>query len=569
MNSNNQKQQSFLYATLILGASTLLVKVLGAIFRIPITRLIGGVGMGYFSTAYDVYLPIYSLAMAGLPVAVARIIAEQVAKKRYKDVCKTFKIVKIAFGITGIIGFALMFVLAFVITGVANNPDALPAIFVIAPSILFCCFMSAYRGYYEGMRNMFPTAISSVIEALSKLILGYGFAFLVVKFYKGSGNVLSIAAAAAMLGITLGSLFAGLFLMLRHKFRGNGFSKLDLENSPEPESGKIILKSLIAIAVPVAIGSLVNNVASLIDVAMVQRQIGNAVSKSPETFKEIYGSLLVNEVDGKTVQMANSEIPNFLYGCYKGYAYTIFNLIPTVTSVVGVSALPVLTMVWTEGKKADIKANIESMLKVITLIAFPMGIGVIALAPQIISLLYSKPDAAIAVNLLRILGGAACFAGITTPITNMLQAIGKPSVPVKNIAVGAVIKIVVNYILVGIPEINILGAPIGTLLCYMYIAFADIYCLVKYSKVMPSLVKSVFKPLIAAVLCGGAAYFSNMLISSFWNSRVVSIIAILIAVLVYVVAISVLRCIDEEDVKSLPKGEKLVGIFTKIGIIHR
>ncbi len=563
-NKGSEKQQSFIYATLILGLSTLLVKVLGAIFRIPLSNLIGSVGMGYFSTAYDVYLPIYSLAMAGLPVAVARLIAEQVAQKRYKDVKKTFKIVKITFTVTGAIGFGLMFLLAFVVTDVANNPGALPATFIIAPSILFCCFMSAYRGYYEGIRNMFPTAISSVIEAVCKLVLGYGFAFLVIKFYRGSGNVLSIAAAAAMLGITLGSLFAGIFLVLRHKIKGEGFTREDVEHSPEAKSSKKIFKALIAIAIPVAIGSLVNNVASLIDVAMVQRQIGSAVSKAPEIFRDMYGQFLVNE-NGEI--LGDAEIPNFLYGCYKGYAYTIFNLIPTITSVVGVSALPVLTMAWTSGDKTLIKSNIESMLKVITLIAFPAGIGVIALAPQIVSLLYSKGDAVIAVNLLRILGGAACFAGMTTPLTNMLQAIGKPAAPVKNIAVGAVIKIVVNFILVGIPSINILGAPIGTILCYMYIAFADIYCLVKYSKVLPNLKTTILKPLLAALLCGAAAFGTNALLSIFIDSRVVTIIAILVAIIVYVLAIAVLKCIDEEDVATLPKGEFLVKIFKRFGII--
>ena len=564
-NKGNEKQQSFIYATLILGLSTLLVKVLGAIFRIPLSNLIGSVGMGYFSTAYDVYLPIYSLAMAGLPVAVARLIAEQVAQKRYNDVKKTFKIVKITFAVTGFVGFGLMFVLAFAVTGVANNPGALPATFVIAPSILFCCFMSAYRGYYEGIRNMFPTAISSVIEAVCKLVLGYGLAFLVIKFYKGSGNVLSLAAAAAMLGITLGSLFAGIFLILRHKIKGEGFSKQDIENAPVAKSSKKIFKALIAIAIPVAIGSLVNNVASLIDVAMVQRQIGNAVSKAPEIFREMYGQFLTSE-SGEI--LTDAEIPNFLYGCYKGYAYTIFNLIPTITSVVGVSALPVLTMAWTSGDKASIKSNIESMLKVITLIAFPAGIGVIALAPQIVSLLYSASDAVIAVKLLRILGGAACFAGMTTPLTNMLQAIGKPAAPVKNIAVGAVIKIVVNFILVGIPSVNILGAPIGTILCYMYIAFADIYCLVKHSKVLPNLKTTILKPLLAAVFCGASAFGTNALLSIFTTSRVVTIVAILVAILVYVLAIAVLKCIDEEDVATLPKGESLVKIFKRFGIIR-
>lgn len=562
---SSHKQQSFLYGTLILGVSTILVKILGAVFRIPLSNLIGSVGMGYFTTAYDIYLPIYSLAMAGLPIAVARLIAEQVAKKRYRDIKKTLKVVNATFMVTGLIGLIVMFVSALIVTGVANNSGALPAAFVIAPSIIFCCIISVYRGYYEGIRNMYPTAISNIIEAVCKLVLGYSFAFVAIKLYGNNENVLSVAAAAAMLGITLGSVFASIYLIIRYKKDDKNYSDVELSLSPEPQTSKQIFKALIVIAIPVAIGSLVNNVASLIDVAMVQRQIGSAVAKNPQVFRDMYGSFLVGNNNSV---LKDSEIPNFLYGCYKGYAYTIFNLVPSITVVVGVSALPVLTMAWTEGNKSAIKANIESMLKVISLIAFPAGIGITALAPQIISLLYSAEDAVIAVNILRILGLAACFAGMTTPLTNMLQAIGKPSAPVKNIAVGAIIKIVVNYILVGVPEINILGAPIGTVMCYMYIAFADIYCLVKYSKIKPDFVKTLFKPLLAALVCGIAAYGSNALISLVFESRIVTLLSILIAVIAYVVAIAVLRCIDEEDVNTLPKGDKLIKIFNKMGIVR-
>lgn len=562
-----QKQQSFLYATLILGMSTLLVKIMGAIFRIPLSNLIGATGMGYFSTAYDVYLPIYALAMAGLPVAVSRIVAQYVAEQRYKDARRALRVVKRTFLITGLIGFFLMFVVAFIVTSVAKNPGALPAMFVIAPSLLFCCIMSSYRGYYEGLRNMFPTAISSLIEATCKLVLGYSLAWLVMKYMPGEpAKVASYAAAAAMLGITLGTVFGSAFLIIRHKTVGDGFTRDQIRFSPPAVDGKTIFKALIAIAVPVALGSLVNNIASLIDVAMVQRQLFGAVERSPEIFRQMYGQYLVDETG---TALTDSQIPNFLYGCYKGYAYTIFNFVPTITSVVGVSALPVLTMAWTSRDKAAIKANIESMLKVITLIAFPAGIGVMALAPQIVQLLYRSSEAVIAAKLLRILGAAACFAGMTTPMTNMLQAIGRPMAPVKNIAVGAIIKIGVNFILVGIPQVNILGAPIGTLMCYMYIAAADLFCLVKYSRVVPSIFTTILKPLAAAAACGLTAFLVNLLLTALLSGgKLTTLISIFAAVIVYLVAISLFRCIDRNDIVTLPKGEKIAEICTKFHIIR-
>lgn len=561
---SEQKQQSFLYATMILGISTLLVKVMGACFKIPLAVLIGESGMGYFSTAYDVYLPVYSLAMAGLPIAVSRIVASFVAEHKYNDARRTLKISKIAFLVTGAVGFILMFALAFIVTGVAKNPKALPAMFVIAPSILFCCIMSSYRGYYEGMRNMFPTAISSLIEAFCKLFLGFTFAWIVMSNYSGDEQTkLSYAAAAAMLGITLGTVLGSLYLIIRHKFKGDFISKEQLELAPAAADNKALLKTLIAFAIPVAIGSLVNNVASLIDVAMVQRQLHSAVASNPKAFYDMYSQ---NFASGNIVE--NSQIPNYLYGCYKGYAYTIFNLIPTITSVVGISALPVLTMVWTEGNKTAIKANLESMIKIITLIAFPAGIGVAVLAPQIISLLFAS-DNNITATLLSVLGIAACLAGMTTPLTNILQAIGKPSAPVKNIAVGAIIKIIVNFILVGIPGVNILGAPIGTLCCYLYIAIADVFCVVKYSRVVPSVYVTILKPLFAAIVCGGVAYLTNLGLSQIITSdKIVTIFAICVAGIAYLIALSVFRCISREDIITLSKSEKLANICAKLHIIR-
>ncbi len=561
-----QKQQSFLYATLILGVSTFMVKIMGALFRIPLQRLIGTAGMGYFSTAYDIFVPIYSLAMAGLPIAVSRIVAQFVAEKRYQDTKKALKVVKKAFLVTGLVGFFAMFGLAYVVVAVAKNPNALPATLVIAPSILFCCLMSAYRGYYEGLRNMFPTAISSIIEAGGKLFLGFGFAFAVMKWMPGDPDtVVSYAAAAAMLGITLGTMFGTVYLFFRHKTKGDGITTEQLQLAQNETTEKAILKALIVFAIPVAIGSLVNNVASLIDVVMVQRQLHTAVTNAPDVFRQMYGKYLLN-IDGAA--LTDAEIPNFLYGCYKGQAYTIFHLVPTITSVVGISALPVLTMAWTEGDKTAIKANIESMLKVVTLIAFPAGIGITALAPQIVALLYDSHDAEIAASILRILGIAACFAGLTTALTNMLQAIGRPGVPVRNIAVGAVIKILVNFALVGLPQINIIGASIGTLLCYAYIAIADLICLIHYAGVRLSLSVTIIKPLVAALICGGVAYGLNALLSSLFSSSLVTVLSLGLAVITYLVAMALLQCITREDVISLPKGEKLAKIFQKLHIIR-
>lgn len=557
--SNNG--QSFIYGAAIMVISTAIVKVLGAVFRIPLTYLIHEKGMGFYSTAYDLYLPIYALAMAGLPVAVSRITAEFVQKNRYNDVRKTLKIAQKAFLVTGLTGFFLMLLIIYPFILVTGNDGALFGMLAIAPSVLFCCIMSSYRGYYEGLRNMYPTAISTIIEAAGKLVLGYGFAYGVIAYY-GEVNTksASLAAAAALLGITLGTAFSAIYLIIRHKGTGDNITAEMLASSEPAESGKSILKSLIAISIPVVLGSLVTNIASLIDVTMVQWQLDNAVKNSPEVFRNLYGDILKETTD--------AEIPNYLYGVYKGYAFTLYNLVPTITSVIGVSALPVLAMAWTKNEKPEIKKNLETMVKVTGLVAIPCGIGLIALAEPILNLLYDADSISISTKILQILGATAIFAGIMSPLNNMLQAIGKQWVPVRNIAVGATIKIVVNFILVGIPEINIIGAPIGTLCCYIYIALSNMICIIKYSGVKPKVFSILFKPLIAAFVCGGAAYFANLALAGNISSKISTVVAIMVAALVYVVMLIVLKAFTEEDILAFPKGEKLASLLKKAKILR-
>lgn len=579
LNKDVKKPQSFLQGSFILLIATALVKVIGALFRIPLGNLMddAGVGMGYYSVAYDLYLPIYSLAMAGLPIAISRMVAENVAKKKYKDVHKTLSVTRKAFWVTGTVSFLLMCAIAYPFAYFTKSVDALPAIFCIVPSLIFCCIMSTYRGYYEGLRNMYPTAISQVIEALGKLILGYGLAWAVIT-YTGS---LIYGAAAALLGITLGTAFGALYLVIKYRRQPLAWTNEKWEASPEPKSNRETLKMLIAIAVPVVLGSMVTYVTGFIDVVMVKSQLASVIENHYAYFQGAYPDLIANcikqiveESKGALTEAAvladpakiQESLSNALYGCYKGYAYSIYNLIPVLTSVLGVSALPVLATSWAKKDREGTKKNVESMLRTTVLIAFPAGLGIAALAKPILTLLYSKHTTVVdvAAPLLTVLGVAAAFAGISIPITNMLQAIGRQKVPVRNMAIGAVLKIIVNFILVGSYKVNMLGAPIGTLCCYVFIAVANFICLVKYSGVMPNVVSTIIKPLIASLLCCAAAF----VVSGFVDGKLGTLLAIIAAVFVYLVALALLKAIEKDDVLSMPKGEKIASVLTKLKVIR-
>jgi len=563
---NANKKQSFLNGAAILVGATAMVKIIGAIFKIPLSNLIGESGMGYFQTAYDLYLPIYSLAMAGLPVAVSKMVADSIARARFADARKLLNIARKAFLVTGLTGFFIMLAITYPYILITDNTvRCVPGLLAIAPSILFCCMMSSYRGYYEGLRNMTPTAVSQVIEAIGKLLLGLLLAFIC----KRIGLAVEYQAAAAIIGITVGSFFGALYLMLRHRLNGDGVTEIQLLESPEPEASSTLLKSLIKIAIPVVLGSLVVNVASLVDVTTVQSRLSGVVDGNLETLKEMYPQMLEDLIaEHGTLDEAIGNIPIYLYGCYKGYAYSVYNLIPTITSALGVSALPALASVWASGNKKGVKVNIESTLRITALISMPCGIGMTVLSTPIMHFLYPyRPTGAeISGPILAVLGFAAVFAGMAMPLTNMLQGIGKQNIPLRNIAVGAVLKIIFNYILVGIPEINIHGAPVGTAVCYGYIFVMNLYYLIKYSGVKVSLWSSVFKPLIAALLCGGAAFGTYMAVDTFTSlSLRISVVAAIVAAgFTYLVSVFLFRVLTKDDILMLPKGQKAVKVLEKL-----
>ena len=575
------KQQSFLHGATILVAATVLVKIIGAIYKIPLGNMIGTVGMRYFSNAYDLYLPIYSLAMAGLPTAVSRIVAQRISQKRYRDVRRTFKVTKLTFLVTGLSSFLIMLIATWPFVSFIKSRESVYAILAVAPSILFCCIMSSYRGYYEGQRNMTPTAISNIIEALGKLIIGLGLTYIVIQVgmsqFNSTGKVfgkviegetpeimqraasdaiLPYAAAAAVLGITIGSLIGAIYLFVLHKIKGDNFTVRDLRNSPPPISAKSTLKVLLVMAIPIAIGSLGTQISSLVDTLVVQTRLDGLFDSHPNEMEAIYGQLLSNV----------TERSSAIYGTYKGFAYTLYNLIPTIASVIGVSALPAVTTAWVKRDRKNLRINIESVMRITALVAFPTGLGISVLSRGIIDLLYSSREPymiIIATPLLRVMGITAMLSSFCLPLTSILQAIGKQFIPVRNLLIGAGVKGIISFILVGIPSININGAPYGTLVCYLVIVLLNFISVCKYTHFIPNLMSVFIKPLVCAGLCGLTAGVGNWILSGHISENLTTIISIGAAGIIYVAALFIFKAISRDDIMMLPKGEKIAHVLEK------
>ncbi len=573
--------QTFLQGAIILTIGMALTKVVGAFFKIPLANVISENGMGYFNTAYTLYNVIFSLSTAGFPIAITKLVAQNYSLGRYNDVRQIKRVAIPLFSLTGFLGMIAMFFGAGLYTQVIDNPGAMVPVMVLAPSILFCCLSSVYRGYYGGLRNMYPTAVSEVLEALSKLVFGLSLAIATVYFlnaeYEATRTIFgfameqdaailstySYAAAGAILGVSLGSMISWVFLLIYHRKKGDGITEDMYRSSPKPHGGRSIAKKLILIAIPIGIGSLTLSVAGMIDTTFLLRRLGDVMESSPQVLLGIYDGYIPSE------NLSNlSTVPNFLFGCYTN-ALTIYMLVPTITQALGVSALPSLTDAWTKQNENEIKKNIEAIMRITCLLCIPAGLGIVALGGPIANLLYgSSGSSHIIGQALSILGFGALFSALGTPISSMLQAVGRVDLPVKFLTSALVVKIGVNYVLCGIPEINIMGAAIGTIVCYSFSSIGQIIMLLRITKVKISIKATFLKPIFSAIICALSAFGSATLAQYVGVSIELScIIGVFVAVMIYIVSLLVTKTITKYDVSMLPKSEKILILLEKRGWI--
>ena len=565
--AKQRTNQSLLSGALILVVATLLVKIISAIYKIPVTNFIGGTGMGYYTTAYKIYLPIWSISMAGLPVAVSKLISENMALGKYNNVKSIFKVSLKAFLVTGTAGTVLLAAIAYPYCKyVAKAPEALPVILCIAPAILVCCIMSAYRGYYEGMRNMIPTAISQVVESLVKLVFGLSFTYLAIKYCSSHGItkpevMYPIEASAAILGVTAGTVGSQLYLFIKMKISGYGFTDEELYLAPKSESNKDILKALITLAIPIVFTSLISNVATLIDAATVQNRLAVAVASGEDIIRKMY----------PFIPKGTDKLNVYLYGCFD-VDETLRNMVPQITLTLGVSSLPALAQYWAVNDRKNIKISIDSVLRICMLIAMPAGVGMAALSQPILQLLYGgkQPDIPYMCKDILIVFGLSLFLyALSSPVTTLLQAIGKAKIPAISFGCACAVKIVLNYILVGIPQFNIKGAAISTVACYAISVVVNMIFLIKYTKVKINFVSVALKPVIASALSGATAWGTYTIISKImsFSSNITTCIAIVAAGVIYVAALLLLKALSKEDVLMLPAGEKIAKVLEKLHVL--
>lgn len=518
MGGDRTKKQSFLGGSCILLASALLTKIIGAVFKLPLTNLLGGGGMGYFSCAYGLFLPVYALSITGLTTAVAKLTAEHAARQEYGTVRRILKLSLQSFALIGLLGTAAILLLAKPFCCyVAENPDAYLSVLVLAPAILLGCISAVFRGYYEGLRTMYPTGLSQLAEALTKLVCGLGLCryalthpAVVLRYLPPGTTPLAAASAAAVLGVTLSCAAGTLFLILRHVCLGDGIPAPARRSSSSTDD-RALYRALFAVLIPVAAGSLITNLTNLMDLATGMHCLHTAVSKAPELFARRFAG--ASEADP-------AALANFIFGSFSGLAVTIFNLVPSLTNMFGKGAIPAVAAAHARHDRNAMQQDSAAAMLATGFLAFPAGMGISLLAEPILQLLYPQRTAEIlaAAPALRCLGPGVIFLALTFPLFSMLQAVGHASATVRIMLAGVCCKLAGNLLLIRLPEVNIAGAALSTTLCYLVTFLLALYT---YQKKTGIRLKPVLfaKPAYGGILCAAAAALSySLLLGRLGNS---------------------------------------------------
>lgn len=505
------KKQSFLGGSCVLLASALVTKIIGALFKLPLTNLLGGGGMGYFSCAYGLFLPVYALSITGLTTAVAKLTAERAALEDHAALRRILKLSLWSFSLMGMLGTGAILLLAKPFCRyVAENPDAYLSVLVLAPAILLGCVSAVFRGYYEGLRTMYPTGLSQLAEALTKLVCGLGLCryalthpAVVLRYLPPGTTPLAAASAAAVLGVTLSCTAGTLFLILRHVCIGDGIPALPRQK-PSPVSDRALYRALFAVLIPVAAGSLITNLTNLIDLATGMHCLNTAIRKAPVSF---------------AARFANDSAPdpaalaNFIFGSFSGLAVTIFNLVPSLTNMFGKGAIPAIAAAHAERNRSAMQQDSAAAMLATGFLALPAGLGISVLAQPILQLLYPQRAAEIlaAAPSLQCLGPGVIFLALTFPLFSMLQAVGHAPTTVQIMGVGVCCKLAGNLLLIPLPRIHIAGAALSTTLCYLVTFLLALYAYQKKTGVKLGIMLFL-KPAYGGMLCAAAAAFSYSLL---------------------------------------------------------
>lgn len=544
--SENGKKQNFLQGAALLAIATAIVKLIGAFYKLPLNMAIGAEGYSYFTTAYDIYSVMLLISTAGLPVAVSRMISQASTLEHYSRMRKIFRTALVMFAFMGALTSVLMIFGAKPLANVMNQPDAWISIACLGPCGILICLMSAYRGYFNGQGNMAPTSVTQVIEAFVKLVVGLALAFLLIRM---TGSV-AMAAGGAILGVTMGSAIALVYMLAKFRPAYRGLPV----TSEDPGTTKDTVKELLTIAIPITIGSAGLQLLTVIESGLYMDRLVHLMETGQYMSHMVQGTV--------TAQKAAATLKGLF-----NMTQTIFNMPCAFIIPIAVSVLPAVTSFLTLGDDKGVRETEESASRITGLLSLPCAVGLTVLARPIMALLggYEGEQLEMSAQFMAIQGITVFLYAIIQYTNALLQSHGYVNVPVINMLSSGVVRLVLVYVMVGNPNLGLMGAPLGAFIGYLLIAVLNLVAIQLKVAQKPKLLKNLLRPAMPALVMGVVVFFCYRALVSVIGidgSRVILAGApIAVGVIVYFVCVVLMKSITREDCLLLPKGDKIAKLL--------
>lgn len=537
------KRRSFIEGAAILTAAGMLAKAMGFVYRIFLTRIIGTEGIGLYQVAYPIYTTLLVVSRSGIPIALAKLISDKISRGERKEAFQIFNVSrKLSFSV-GLFFSILMILLAKPLTIIFKwGPDAFYPVAAIAPAIFFVSIMATYRGFFQGLQDMVPTAISQIVEQFVRMLTMISLAYILVR------HSLSLAAAGATFGAVTGAI-AGLFVLIFIYYKRRkkiwSFVREDPEAYPDNSRTREIIRDIASLAIPITIGALVQPLMNLVDTIIVPMR------------------LLAGNITAE---------PMALFGELTGVAMTLVNFPTIITASLATSLVPSIAEAYALQEATQIKRRTQTGLRLTILISLPAAVGLYVLAEPLTTIIFAVPTAA---RILRITAWSVVFIGLQETSSAILNGMGRTRIPARNLFVGALVNAFFNYTLTANPRFGIRGAAFGTVFGFAVAALLNLIYVKRYTEFKIDIRALVFKPAIAVTIMGIAVKQAfailNTLFSLFtaYHYVIATFLAVLVGIVAYVLLLFITREIKYNDLLMIPGvGEKIARILKKIGLVR-
>ncbi|WP_353893357.1 polysaccharide biosynthesis protein [Proteinivorax hydrogeniformans] len=542
----NKENALFVKGTAILASAGLFARLMGAVYRIPLFEILGDEGMGYYQMAYPVYSSLIAISTAGIPIAISKLVSERVTQKDPRGAAQILRVATTLLIITGLFFSIILFLGAdYYAENILMTPKAVYSLKSIAPAIFLAVLMSAFRGFFQGTQNMVPTALSQVVEQIVRVVT----IFILAVAFVPMG--VEYGAAGATFGAVMGML-AALCVMIVLVYRNRRkLTQIPSRNLVIQYRNRDVLGQIVKLALPISIASMVLPIIQLTDATLVPRRLVAAGFSRSEAAA--------------------------LYGVFTGAAMVLVNVPTLFTTAMAKSLVPSISEANAAQNLGAVKSRAGLAIRLTLLLGFPSALGLFILAEPIGVMLFDTADVAITLSIV-------CFSIIFLTLHQttgaILQGMGKTYIPVTNLFIGALLKIILNYTLTAIPSLNIRGPAIGTVICYLISSSLNLYMVYKVTGVKLTVREYIYKPVLTSVIMGLVVWGTYQLVSAIGLFEFISkvhmrlqvtaetLFSITVGMLAYGLLLLVFNAITQKEIESVPLiGKRVIPYLKKLNLL--